>query len=371
MAEPIKIGILRDAFMSTGHDVGGNTLNLLVEEANAAGGVQGRPILPVIRALDARTMGTPENVEAAIAAWDELVEGEQVIGLIGPCTTPVALAVHSRVESVGIPALHWAGTDRARGDWHFQFQAGYLPDEGPALVYVLAQRRQRRVVCVRSEGEYGEDYLQPFLRAARGTGIEIAGEVVVPLGTEDLAEAVRAARQTRPEALVAMGLFGLGPRLAAEIKRQDWAVPCYGNCGFALMAAGSRQAREVLEGWTTTNLYDRNNGVAAAFLDRYEARYGVRPETASACFAHDLVTLMVEGLRHAPDLTRGGLRRGLEELRDMPSATGGAGTRMGFGPHDRLALKGPRIFTLTQIGAREEGEPAPPRRPAYAAGHLP
>ena len=62
---------------------------------------------------------------------------------------------------------------------------------------------------------------------------------------------------------------------------------------------------------------------------------------------------MLEGVRLAPDLTRAGLRRGLESVHDLAAATGGAGTRMGFGPQDRLALKGPRLFVFSEI--TEEG----------------
>jgi ABC-type branched-subunit amino acid transport system substrate-binding protein len=347
MSDAIRIGLLRDV-VGAGHDFGGNATRLAIDDANARGGVQGRPVELAVRAVE-RAAGTHDNVAAAQAAWRELVHDEQVLGLIGPSTTPVALAVHQEVEATGVPAIHWAGTDQACGDWHFQFQAGYLPDEGPALAYLMAREGRRRVFCFRGEGGYGAAYLEPFLRAAEPLGLTIAGETAIPFGAQDLRAEVAAARASEADAVVAMGLFGAGLPLARAIREAGWSVACHGNCGFALIAALSAEARETLSGWVSTDMFDPHNGTNRKLLDAYAARYGVRPASASAAFGYDLARLMLEGLRLAPELTRAGLRRGLEQVRALPAATGGAGSWMAFGAHDRLALKGPRLFVFQRI----------------------
>jgi hypothetical protein len=62
--------------------------------------------------------------------------------------------------------------------------------------------------------------------------------------------------------------------------------------------------------------------------------------------------LIVEGLALASELTRDGVRTGLERVKARPAACGGAGTVMGFGPWDHAALKGRDFLVLRQVRDR-------------------
>lgn len=349
MAEPVHIGVLRDVYAADRHDYGGNAVRLVVEEANAAGGVQGRPVELVEKIVSGPSFGTQAHVDATAGLWRDLVDDERVLGIIGPSTTPCVIAVHRQVEAVGIPQIHWAGTDEACGDWHFQFQAGYLPDEGRALAFLLVRNSFRRVVCFRGEGAYGDAYMRPFIAAAKPLGIEILREIELSHTATDVSHVVADASALGADAVVGMGLLGVGGILAEAMRDADWKVPCFGNCGFVLTAGGDPYWRELFSGWTATDMLDPQNAVARSLFDRYEVRYGKRPVSATTTFGRDLALLMVEGLRGAPEFTRAGLRAGLEALRDVPAATGGAGSYMGFSARDRLALKGPRLFLFKKI----------------------
>src|SRR5262249_61748785 len=59
--------------------------------------------------------------------------------------------------------------------------------------------------------------------------------------------------------------------------------------------------------------------------------------------AYDMGRLLAEGVARAPELTRAGVRAGLERVKALPAATGRPGTLMGFGNWDRGALKGPYL----------------------------
>jgi ABC-type branched-subunit amino acid transport system substrate-binding protein len=285
--QAIRVGFLRDVHSSAMHDFGGNAVRMLVNEANAGGGLHGRPVELVTRIVGQSAAGTHDNVAAAVAAWNELVHDKGVLGIIGPSTTPVAVAVHEAVERTGVPCIHWAGTDRACGGWHFQFQAGSLPDEGAALAFLMARHGRTRAACFRSEGDYGQAYLDPFLRAAEPLGIELAAELVAPLTGGDMAELVARARSSGADAVVAMGLFGQGVPLARALRDAGWNVACYGNIGFALIAGHNPRAREVLKDWWATDQLDPHNRLATEFFTSYEQVFGVRPATASTCFARD------------------------------------------------------------------------------------
>ena len=349
MSDPIRIAVLRDVPTPADNDLGMNAMRLVLDEVNARGGLHGRPVELVLHDVERSAAGSHENVAAARVAWERIAGDDRVLAMIGPATTPCILDLHPLIEAQQIPAIHWAGTDRACGPWTFQFQAGYFPDEGPALAFLAAHKGLRSVACFRGEGDYGAAYLGPFKRAAERCGIAIAAELPLAPSGAGIAEAVAVARASGADGVVAMGLFFLGIPLAQAITATGWEVPCFGNCGFALAGARDTDARRALEGWIATDMLDPCNRVASDLFERYAARHGVNPGTASACFGHDLMQLMLEGIRLAPDLTRDGVRLGLEAVRDVPAATGGAGSWMGYGPDDRAALKGPRLFVFSEV----------------------
>lgn len=350
MSEPIRIGVLRDIHAAGRHDFGGNALRLVIDEANAAGGINGRPIELVERIVEGAAFGTQAHVDACADLWHGLADDSTVLGIIGPSTTPCVLAVHPQVEAIGIPQIHWAGTDAACGEWHFQFQAGYLPDEGPALAYLLTRLGHARVVCFCGEGSYGDAYMNPFEAAAGAQGIAILGRFGLPHTATNLDKVVAEAKALGADAVVGMGLLGVAHVLVGAMQAAGWEVPCYGNCGFALFAANDPAAARLFSGWTATDMHDPQNAVTRSLADRYEAFHGVRPNSATSSFGHDLALLVVEALRLAPDMSRAGLRAGLEALRHVPCATGGAGSYMALGKRDRQALKGPRLFVFSRIG---------------------
>jgi len=349
MLQAVRIGVLRDVHAADRHDYGGNALRLVIDEANEVGGAQGRRIEIVEHITQGHRFGTQAHIDATSALWHELAGDPSIIGIIGPSTTPCVLAVHDEVERIGVPQIHWAGTDAACGDWHFQFQAGYLPDEGRALAYLLTRLGHKRVVCFCGEGSYGDAYMNPFIEGAGPQGIEILGRFPLSHTADDVSDSVSRAKELGADAVVAMGLLGVAERLVASMREADWNPPCFGNCGFALFAAGDPAVQKLLDGWTATDMYDPENGTARDLFDRYEQRYGIRPNSATSCFGHDLAMLMVEGLRQAPEFTRAGLRKGLEAQRNVPSSTGGAGSYMALNERDRQALKGPRLFVFNRI----------------------
>jgi len=71
--------------------------------------------------------------------------------------------------------------------------------------------------------------------------------------------------------------------------------------------------------------------VGRAFLDRFEARYGRRPEYYMPLYAYDIGRLMMEAVSNAHPLTGRGVKEALERVKMLPAASGAPGTRLKFG----------------------------------------
>jgi hypothetical protein len=96
-------------------------------------------------------------------------------------------------------------------------------------------------------------------------------------------------------------------------------------------------------------MVDEANPIQAELYRRLAGRLGQPPAGPVAATGYDIGRLLVEGLALAPELTRDGVRTGLERVKGLPAAGGGAGTVMGFGPWDRAALKGQSFLVLRRV----------------------
>jgi hypothetical protein len=65
---------------------------------------------------------------------------------------------------------------------------------------------------------------------------------------------------------------------------------------------------------------------------------------------YDLGRLVAEALARAPELTREGLKHGLERVKWLPAAEGYDGTLLGFGIRDRGALHGRYLVLRKWVG---------------------
>jgi ABC-type branched-subunit amino acid transport system substrate-binding protein len=152
--------------------------------------------------------------------------------------------------------------------------------------------------------------------------------------------AVAAARDAKPDALAFVGFWRAAHGLAVELKARDWAVHAVASSALMYGHADPAWARD-WDGWTYVDTFSEANPRFAA-LSRTAAAAGrtVGPGEAGA---YDMGRLLAEGIARAPELTRAGIRAGLERVKALPAASGRAGTLMGFGNWDRGALKGPYL----------------------------
>src|SRR5512133_2738851 len=105
-AEPLKVGALLAvtgpaAFLGAPE---ARTLQMLVEDLNARGGVDGHPIQLVIK----DTAGSPEK---AVSFAKQLIEEEQVFAIIGPATSGETMQVKALAEEAKTPLLSCAAAE--------------------------------------------------------------------------------------------------------------------------------------------------------------------------------------------------------------------------------------------------------------------
>src|SRR3546814_11041837 len=100
-----------------------------------------------------------------------------------------------------------------------------------------------------------------------------------------------------------------------------------------MTAAALPQGIQALRGWIGIDQYDEENLVGQRLLDRFEARFGYRPQNFWSVLNYDFANIIAHGLSMAHPLSPEGFKHGLERIQFLPTATGGPNAVVSFGPY--------------------------------------
>ena len=332
MAAPLRIGILHDHGDAADERMPSteSILRVPVDDLVASGRID-RPV-EIVRAYG---LGLPAGTAAAVErAYAELA-AHDVLLIVGPAIGDDALVATPLAERAAVPTINWAGTERARGEWMFHLQVGSHEDESVLLARHLAGGGASMVGVVHDRSPIGRRHLEFLQREAEVVGVRVAATASVAPLTEDATDAVDDVLAAGVDALVYFGLGLAAPAVASAARAAGFSGPRVMNtAGMRGHVPGFAAA---IDGWTYVDMYADDNAVLLAARQRL----GLGPESGPfPAFGWDLGQLVAEGLARAPELTRAGVRDGLEQIKLLPAAEGHDGTLLGFGHHQRGALHG-------------------------------
>lgn len=337
-SKTIRIGILCDmADAAPDPSVIVEWLQLAVDEVVAAGRITA-PVEFVHAYGHGLPTGSGEAVERAFA---ELVDQEVVL-IAGPAIGDNALIATPLVEAAGVPTINWAGAERARGAWMFHLQVGSHEEESILLARHFHAQGHQRVGVIFDRSPIGERHLEFIEEEAAILGLPIVATAAIEPTAETAEDQVKAMLAADIDALFYQGLGLAALPVAKALTASEWDGPR------AMNTAGIRgyygEFGRAIDGWTYVDMHSDGNATLADLRQRYD----IAPERAlAAAKGYDLGRLVAEAIARAPEMTRAGLRTGLERTKWLPAAEGEEGTLLGFGIQDRGALHG-RYLVLRQ-----------------------
>ena len=207
-ADPIRIGVL---YPTSGSGAVFGTPALLghtmaVDEINAAGGVDGRLLVSVVR-------DTKLKPAAAAAAAKELITKEEVHVLVGGLSSAVGLAISevARQERIVYIATIPKTIQMTTTKLHkYVFRtAPNTATEGRVLARIVGQVQARKICQIQFDYAYGHDLAVGFVKALpeEAPGAEIVLDLKAKLGTTDYSTYIAQIMASECEC-VASGLWG-------------------------------------------------------------------------------------------------------------------------------------------------------------------
>ncbi len=256
---------------------------LALEEVNAAGGVNGRPLEVVSR----EDGGTPGE---AVRVAEELITRERVALLMGTFASHVGLAVSNlaaRRNVVFVAAepltdkIVWENGNR----YTFRLRPStYM--QVAMLVPEATRLKQRRWAMVYPNYEYGQSAAASFrqLLGAAQPGVQFVAEQAPPLGRIDAGATVQALADARPDAIFS-ALFATDLQ---KFVREGNLRGLFRDTPVFNLLAGEPEYLDTLkdetpEGWWVTGYPWRQIDTPEhrAFLDAYRARWQDYPRLGS------------------------------------------------------------------------------------------
>jgi len=201
-AAPIKIGAL---FAVTGPaaflgEPEKNTLELLVKEANARGGIKGAKIELVV-------YDTGGDVTKAVQLANKLIKNDKVVAIVGPSTTGETMAVIPIAEKEQIPLVSCAAgikiTEPVK-KWVFKTPA----NDHVAAEKILIQAeklKQKNIALLTVSDSFGSSGREQLKQMAAKRGFKIVADEVYSPKDTDMTPQLYKIKAAKPDAIICWG----------------------------------------------------------------------------------------------------------------------------------------------------------------------
>ncbi len=326
-AAPIKIGGL---FAVTGPaaflgEPEKNTLELLVREANARGGINGSKIELVI-------YDTGGDVTKAVQLANKLIRNDKVAAIIGPSTTGETMAVIPIAEKEQVPLISCAAgikiTDPVK-KWVFKTPAN--DHVAAEKILIQAQKLKQKNIAILtvsdSFGSSGREQLKA-MAAKRGFRI-VADEVYGPKDT-DMTPQLTKIKSAKPDAIICWGTNPGPAIITRNVKQLGIKAQLYQSHGVAskkfieLASADAAQGVMLPAGklavFDLLKKTDPQAKLLKDYNDSYRKAYGAEASTFGG-YAYDGFQLIAAAISKGA-VTAAQIRDGIERGGSMVGVSG-------------------------------------------------
>ncbi len=337
-AEELKIGALLSvtgpaAFLGAPE---ARTLEMLVEQANAKGGIAGRKVRLVVK----DTAGLPEK---AVSFARQLVDEEKVFAIIGPSTSGDTMAVKAIAEEAKVPLISLAAAEVIVNPVApHVFKTAQKDSHAVALIFQdMRKRGITRIAVFSSNTGFGKAGKEQIAKLAPEHGIQIVLDEVYDKSATDLGAEATKLKASNAQAVLNWSIEPAQSILAKNVRQLGLKLPIYQSHGFGnlqYVKAAGPAAEGVIFPLGRLLVADAlpaghpQKAVLVAYRDAYQKRYGeeVSGFGGYAWDAFQLVAAAVEKV--GPD--RAKVRAALEATQGF---VGQSGT-FRFSPADHNGL---------------------------------
>lgn len=302
-----------------------NSFRMRIDDANAAGGINGRKVRLVVE-------DNQYQVPRAVQAVSKLLNSDKVFAVIGATGTPMNAAAIPAEMKAGVPNLFPISWGSVMVEPLHPLKYGVYTnytDQIRGVVKYMVQTRGKKTVCAMyQDNDYGREVYQAAVQQLRLMKMDLAASASHRPTDTDFTVTINKFREAKCD-LIVMGTIvrdAIVPYTAA--RKMGWNdVDFVGSSGSYDGAIANAEGGGT-EGFYTVGFFDEPNEAtatpeAAAWIKRYRARFNTEP-TIPAAVGYTIMDLALGAIQRAgPDLTTRSLVTALEQTQNVKDMFGG------------------------------------------------
>jgi len=338
-SDTIKIGVFGD-FSGPLNFLGmplKQACEMAVDEANAAGGINGKQIELI--PLDDEGKG-----DKAVTMVKKAIMKDEVVALVGGAASFDTIAVVKTVESsktvMMCPiALSYMVT---KGHPKYIFRTSGTDEQyARQFVVEVAKRGYKKPMIVHDSGPMGvglKDFISDYLPLV---GLKPHKIVSFTYGTNDMTPQILACKEAGGDVIAWMSHGPPGALFAKQMKQMGYECPIIGGDSLYDPYAIKLSDGAFDNMTTVISIYDNKNPFGVPVYERYQAKFKTDPGLSSMVSqTWDAMMILLKGLKETNGEGGEPLQKAIENTRGYMGASGRAGATISFYPEKKDGLDG-------------------------------
>ena len=338
-AENIKVGAIL-AVTGGASFLGGpesRTLEMMVQEINAAGGINGNKIELIVK----DSAGDPEK---AISFAKQLIEEDKVFAIIGPSTSGETMKIKNIAEEAQMILISCAAAEVIVNPVaKYVFKTPQKDSHAVEKIYgTMKDMGISKIAILTGNTGFGNAGKGQLEKIAPEFGIEILASEVYDKKETDLSAVVAKLMANKDiQAVVNWSIVPAQGILAKNMRQAGWEVPLFQSHGFGnikYVEAGGAASEGIIfpagRLLVAEDLPDTNpqKALLIKYKNDYESKFTDQVSTFGG-HAYDALTILVTGIELA-GLDREKVRSTIEIIKELPGTAG----IFNFSPEDHNGL---------------------------------
>lgn len=297
-AASVKIGLMAPitgAFASEGQDMQ-KIVELMVEEMNKAGGINGSPIELVVE----DDGSTPRS--AATAASRLVAKGVPVvIGTYGSAVTEASQDIYDEAGIVQVATGSTSIRLTAKGLKHFFRTCPRDDEQGRVAAATLAKLGFKQVAILHDNSAYAKglaDETKKLIEEKKSANI-VFYDALQP-GERDYSAILTKIKGVKPDAILFTGYYPEAGLLLRQMAEMKWSVPMVGGDAannLDLVKIAGVAAAKGYRFISPPMPADIDTPAAKSFLAAYKAKYNSQPSSIWSVIAGDAFVVLTNAIK--------------------------------------------------------------------------
>lgn len=324
--DPYKIGVILEATggLSFLGDPGKKTVEMIAEEINESGGINGHPLELIIY----DTVGQPTR---AVISVQKLIKSDKVLAVIGPFSSGSALAAIPIIQKSKIPNIALGASRKiVEPTKKWIFNTVQTDRNAVIRIYEYMQKQGiKKIGIITVSNGFGDSGREQLLDQSSKYGIQVVADEKFGGKDSDMTAQLTSIQTTDAQAIVS---WTVGPTITIVTK--NWKqlamkIPLYQSHGAAsqkILKMAGKAAEQMIFPAPKLIVVDQiadsdpQKKILNAYRDSYEKKYG-QAVSKFGGNAHDAIRIIVAALEAVgPD--RAKIRDYIENLKDYVGIVG-------------------------------------------------